>query len=466
MDTSSTNDKNFLQLYFLDGTKKVEEKLTTEINSSNDNKRVEIDKLLNLHKFIKEKNPYVNIFNQANYFFKKHQSENEVVVHKFCVPTYDVTFEAGKGNFEAPTAPIEMGLIPYNGDTFKSYRDIRISRSNEFGFRSMSENNRLYDPFYYTLMFPYGYEGYDANKKISDKKNKSESNKEYSGYTVQNFYQYLLQIRENDKHPLWKFGKLFQRYIVDQDLKIENEKLMYLKNSKITQKQIGKYRSIKKYIDEHQNVSEVTTDAPQYMPSSFLGSESHYRKLFYNCMHVATKIHNPDLFITMSANTKWEEITNNLKFYENSHDRPDIVDREFKLKLDSLLDDICNKGVLGHTVALCYAIGYQKRGLPHAHIVLFFDKDNRPKNIDEWDKLIWSYLPNLEQDPILFNLVTDLYLHGPCSAKYCVVNGKCKRHFPKKFENKTRMDENGNIIMKRSDDGSSTHKYINKKDNL
>ena len=114
-------------------------------------------------------------------FFKKHQSENEVVVHKFCVPTYDVTFEAGKGNFEAPTAPIEMGLIPYNGDTFKSYRDIRISRSNEFGFQSMSENNRLYDPFYYTLIFPYGYEGYDANKKISDKKNKSESNKEYSG---------------------------------------------------------------------------------------------------------------------------------------------------------------------------------------------------------------------------------------------------------------------------------------------
>ena len=82
------------------------------------------------------------MFNQANHFQQNHQSENEVVVQKFCVPTYDVTFEAGEGNFEAPTAPIEIGLIPYNG-----------------WFWSISENNRLYDPFYYTLMLSYGYEG-------------------------------------------------------------------------------------------------------------------------------------------------------------------------------------------------------------------------------------------------------------------------------------------------------------------
>ena len=95
----------------MDGTKDVREKLTSEINSSDDNNDAKINKLLTLDQFTKERNPCVYLFNHANYFLQKHQAENGFVVHEFSSPTYDVTFETGKGNFEAPEALIEIGLI-------------------------------------------------------------------------------------------------------------------------------------------------------------------------------------------------------------------------------------------------------------------------------------------------------------------------------------------------------------------
>lgn len=52
-------------------------------------------------------------------------------------------------------------------------------------------------------------------------------------------------------------------------------------------------------------------------------------------------------------------------------DRPDLSCRIFKLKLDHLIKEI-KKGVIFDEVkAMIYTIEFQKRGLPHAHILVF-----------------------------------------------------------------------------------------------
>src|SRR5579859_1884862 len=92
-------------------------------------------------------------------------------------------------------------------------------------------------------------------------------------------------------------------------------------------------------------------------------------------VHSHTK---PDLFITMTCNPQWPEITENLGPRQTAQDRPDLVARVFHLKLSALLDDCLTNGVVGRVVAHMYVIKFQKRGLPHAHILLIFTAEDKP----------------------------------------------------------------------------------------
>ena len=47
----------------------------------------------------------------------------------------------------------------------------------------------------------------------------------------------------------------------------------------------------------------VANDMPEHAPLFFLSSESYFQKLFYNCTHAMTKIHNPDAFVTIINNS-------------------------------------------------------------------------------------------------------------------------------------------------------------------
>jgi hypothetical protein len=47
-----------------------------------------------------------------------------------------------------------------------------------------------------------------------------------------------------------------------------------------------------------------------------------------------------------------------------------IVARVFKMKLDQMLKEIEVDEIFGPVAGLCYSIEYQKRGLPHAHILI------------------------------------------------------------------------------------------------
>ena len=78
----------------------------------------------------------------------------------------------------------------------------------------------------------------------------------------------------------------------------------------------------------------------------------------------------PSLFITMTCNDNWKEIREALESDEIAEDRPDIIDRVFRLKLKELMNDLIKKKVFGETLSHVYVIEFQKRGRPHAHILI------------------------------------------------------------------------------------------------
>lgn len=86
-----------------------------------------------------------------------------------------------------------------------------------------------------------------------------------------------------------------------------------------------------------------------------------------------------------------------------------------------------------------HVIEFQKRGLPHVHMLIWLHPEDQPKNIDKIDDLVSAEIPDREQDPLAYEAVKNYMIHGPCGKDCpyspCMVRGKCHRHFPKRYFN-------------------------------
>jgi len=76
-----------------------------------------------------------------------------------------------------------------------------------------------------------------------------------------------------------------------------------------------------------------------------------------------------------------------------------------------------------------YVVEFQKRGLPHAHILLTVAPEDKPVCPEDVDRLISAEVPNQTTDPLAHETVTKFMVHGPCVS--CLVEGKCSKLYPK-----------------------------------
>ncbi len=104
----------------------------------------------------------------------------------------------------------------------------------------------------------------------------------------------------------------------------------------------------------------------------------------------------------------------------------------FTIKLKELINDIHKKHILGCTIVGIYVIEFQKCGLPHAHILIFFAEDYKPRTVEDVDRMICVELSNLETKRLAHETVARCMMHGPCGAAFpnatCMEDGKCKKN--------------------------------------
>lgn len=113
-----------------------------------------------------------------------------------------------------------------------------------------------------------------------------------------------------------------------------------------------------------------------YLPASFLGSRCWATEQISDSLAIAAIYGPPTFFITMTCNTNWPEILSQLRPGQNFIDIPVVVIRVFKRKV-ALLEHAL-KTMFPQAGGLLYcihSIEFQKRGLPHAHILLKFCSD-------------------------------------------------------------------------------------------
>ena len=87
------------------------------------------------------------------------------------------------------------------------------------------------------------------------------------------------------------------------------------------------------------------------------------------------------------------------------------------MKLEELIQDIWSGYLFGSILAILYSIEFQKRGLPHVHILVWVDKRNTEINANIIDSWISAEIPNPEEDPLGYVLVSEHMMHGPCGEK-------------------------------------------------
>jgi len=101
-----------------------------------------------------------------------------------------------------------------------------------------------------------------------------------------------------------------------------------------------------------------------------------------------------------------------------------------------------------------YTIEFQKRGLPHAHILLFLHLSGKYPTPQHIDSIISAEIPDPHKDTVLYNLVKTHMIHGPCGlaklSSLCMRKDKCSNFFPKKFNEKIVVDQDGYPVYKRS----------------
>uniref|UniRef100_A0A914MFS2 ATP-dependent DNA helicase n=1 Tax=Meloidogyne incognita TaxID=6306 RepID=A0A914MFS2_MELIC len=329
----------------------------------------------------------------------------------------------------------------------------------------LNSTNEMVSPMTYPLFFPRGTLGWYPDIR-QDNSTRRVTRLQYVSYSI--------GIRKKF-NPILYGGKLFQHYCVDEWVKIEGDRMRWIRSN---QKTIfaDAYKNVDSFLEKRARESGKPLGRKVILPPSVTNSPRYIEKHFQDAMALVRRFGKPDLFVTMTCNPQWEEIVENLYQGQVSADRPDLVDRVFYLKVKALMTEITKTKIFGRELCWMYPVENQGRGLPHIHLLLtMFDIDKVTSSEDVEKRGISARIPDKDIDKDLFDLVKKHMIHGPCGDLNpncpCMeekeVNGKkiriCSKGYPKPFQEETVVLENGQALYARPRDKKIVEVFVSGK---
>ncbi|XP_057247276.1 uncharacterized protein LOC130589758 [Beta vulgaris subsp. vulgaris] len=136
-------------------------------------------------------------------------------------------------------------------------------------------------------------------------------------------------------------------------------------------------------------------------------------------MAMIQKFGKPDIFPTMTCNPSWSKIQSELLPKQVPNDRLDLLTRVFHAKFEELKKDVLERGILGKVVAYVYVVEFQKRGLPHVHMLLILEQTDKLTTPDDYDIIVRAEIPDEQREPELYKKVLKHMIHGPQLLQPC-----------------------------------------------
>ena len=122
---------------------------------------------------------------------------------------------------------------------------------------------------------------------------------------------------------------------------------------------------------------------------------------------------------------------------------------------------LINGAIFGTTHCHMSSIEWQKRGLPHSHILVWLEEKLHPADVDP---IISAEILNPKEDSVLYNIIKKHMIHGPCGAlnrkSPCMKDGKCTKRYPRELLQETQTGRDGYPLYRRrkAGDGGFTAK--------
>jgi hypothetical protein len=322
-------------------------------------------------------------------------------------------------------------------------------------------------PLHFTVLFPHGDHGWDAEMKhVASSKRLTA--REFAIYHLAARDEKQLTYDEAVEREVLDYiqlgGRLFQEWCCMQWKQVEDGRLNY---QMLNQKALraDTYKNVRRAVTEQQMALAPLGDhlypddhrlrvGSKILSRSFVGSPRWYHMQFLDAMAIVREHGKQEYFITMTTNPKWPEILAELRPDQSPEDRPDVTTAMFKLKYDALMGDLVQAGVFGKVKGYLAMVEFQKRGLPHAHILLIMTPEDRLKTAAKVDSVICAELPpdpeqaeegaDKEQLCLLQEIVATNMIHGPCGVanprSQCMADGKCTKGYPKVYRKETLID--------------------------
>ncbi|CAN0874983.1 ATP-dependent DNA helicase PIF1 [Linum grandiflorum] len=256
------------------------------------------------------------------------------------------------------------------------------------GLKRITSLNPLFDSLHFPLLFPHGNDGFHNRIRYNPIHRDPTKKRKY--ITQREYYCYRLQYRAAEGKTLIRSGKALQHFCIDAFTTIEQNRLTYLRlNQKKLRSDLYSGNALGHVIN----------------PSSFTGSVRYMQQLYQDAIAVCNHFKNPDLFIT-------------------GEDKPMVIARVFRMRLDLLKKDLQKTCYFGHSVA--------------------------------------TELPNPSLDPIGYDAVTKFMLHRPCGqsrpSSPCMQDERCSKFFPKPYASETTFDDHGHVTYRRRETNVSAFK--------
>ena len=438
----------FAQIYFTDSDQQEEADMRTQWTHA------ALPEMVALQSMIHECNPYFAMFKSSVQRMREAGPHCIDVRLTFC----NVTPGRDPRTNNAPTAgEIAVLLIEDEGTARipTQHRDIAI-HCRGGGIQRMEQTNPATDPLHYVLLFPRGEQGW--SQAIPYRGGHPTNVPRLGRVSMREFYAFRLQTRPSESPHLLYAGKLLHQYIVDAWAKIELERLNYFRNNQSTIRS-ELYDAIGDAVRQDDfNARELGRRI--ILPASFMGSVRYMNAQYHDALAITREHGRPTYFITMTCNPNWAEVREALLPGQRPTDRPDLLARVFDRKKRELLRMITHDRVFGAIRAKFVVVEFQKRGLPHAHVLIVVQADDRPRTADEYDKYVWAEIPDPAVYPKLHEAITSFNMHGPCglgfSGQRCMGDGgrgKCKWRYPKSYQDHSSADEFGFANYRRRNTG-------------
>jgi hypothetical protein len=435
----------YAQLYFYDPQAALEHRCQQNVGLNRDTLRILQDILL-------EHNKYTSIYRHAHEILKHYDPNDDISIRLRVTPGHD------RRRYNLPSADEVAVILPglEGDDTQVSRRDI-ILQNRTGSLQIINDLHPAYVPLYYVLLFPYGENGWHPALSLHSPHHTNDTLPKR--LTHIRYVAYQLQVRLNEYSMLLRGGRLLQRYIVDMYASVDQSRLLWYR---LNQPSIRAclYSGLEDAAAREDDDIDLHSLGQKFiLPSSYIGGPRHMQQRFQDSMAIARYFGQVDIFLTMTTNPQWIEITRELLHGQSAYDRPDLVSRVFQMKKKAIVDYIYKHGIFGSAVAYVYTIEFQKRGLPHIHLLLFLKHPFKLNTTDAIDSCIWARWPDPKTQPLLFETVKRCMVHGPCGTANpnspCMENGKCTKGYPKAFADFTTMDEHGFPIYCRPNNGQS-----------